>query len=59
MSKDLVYEIVDSALILTENLSVGESLYISDCTGLTSLPESLSVGELLDLNGCTGLTASN
>ena len=37
-------------------LTVGRSLYLTGCTGLTALPEGLSVGGSLFLNGCTGLT---
>jgi len=40
-----------------KGLSVGGSLDLSGCTGLTSLPEGLSVGESLYLSGCTGLTS--
>ena len=38
-------------------LTVGGSLYLTGCTGLTSLPEGLTVGDWLDLTGCTGLTS--
>lgn len=33
------------------------SLYLTNCTGLTSLPDNLSVDGWLDLADCTGLTA--
>ena len=40
--------------IMTRN---GGCLYLSECTGLTSLPDNLTVSSWLDLRGCTGLTA--
>src|SRR5690606_30212062 len=39
-----------------ENLTVGGSLDLQDCTGITALPENLTVGGSLDLRG-TGITA--
>ena len=40
-----------------DNLTVGGSLYLRGCTGLTSLPDNLTVGDYLYLQGCTGLTS--
>lgn len=40
---------------LPAGLRVGESLDLSDCTGLTELPAGLRVGGSLDLSGCAGL----
>ena len=39
-----------------DNLTVGGSLYLQDCTGITALPDNLTVGGYLDLRG-TGITA--
>ena len=39
------------------NLSVGGSLDLRDCTGITALPDNLTVGGYLDLQDCTGITA--
>ena len=41
---------------LPAGLTVGGSLYLSGCTGLTALPAGLTVGGSLYLSGCTGLT---
>ena len=41
---------------LPEGLTVGGSLYLIGCTGLTALPDGLTVGVHLDLYGCTGLS---
>ena len=51
------YKIIDGMLHLPDGLTVGGSLNLTGCTGLTALPEGLTVGEWLDLTGCTGLTA--
>ena len=37
--------------------SVGGSLDLEGCTGITALPDGLSVGGYLYLEGCTGITA--
>ena len=39
-----------------DNLTVGGSLGLQDCTGITALPDNLTVGGSLDLSG-TGITA--
>ena len=51
------WEILGKFGVTQENLSVGGSLDLSGCTGLTSLPDGLSVSDSLDLSGCTGLTS--
>jgi hypothetical protein len=38
-------------------LTVGGDLFLSYCTGITSLPERLTVGGSLTLSGCTRLTS--
>ena len=38
------WEILGEFGVTQENLSVGDSLDLSGCTGLTSLPDGLSVG---------------
>lgn len=43
--------------ISLKRLKIGGSLYLSGCTGLTSLPTDLIVGKWLYLDGCTGLTS--
>lgn len=43
--------------LLPDGLTVGGSLDLSGCTGLTALPYGLTVGQGLDLTGCTGLTS--
>jgi hypothetical protein len=42
---------------LPDGLTVGGSLYLSGCSGLTALPDGLTVGGWLNLRGCSGLTA--
>ena len=37
---------------ILESGNYGGSLYLSGCTGLTSLPDNLSVSGYLDLRGC-------
>ena len=41
---------------LPDNLTVGGSLDLENCTGITALPDNLTVGDSLDLRG-TGITA--
>jgi hypothetical protein len=41
---------------LPDNLTVGGSLDLENCTGITSLPDNLTVGGYLDLRG-TGITS--
>ena len=41
---------------LPDNLTVGGSLDLENCTGITALPDNLTVGGTLDLRG-TGITA--
>ena len=41
---------------LPDNLTVGGSLDLENCTGITALPDNLTVGGSLDLRG-TGITA--
>jgi hypothetical protein len=51
--EDKIYDIDN----LPKNLEVKGSLYLVDCTSLTSLTSGLKVGGWLDLSGCTSLTS--
>ena len=41
---------------LPDNLTVGGSLDLENCTGITALPDNLTVGGSLYLENCTGIT---